>query len=355
MAIDASSELSRHAQTPKTFLLTAYARPQTTKDGETVKYLKKFYFNRSTDVGSVALLEQNLRDADVPYTVLDPDNTQNIISMIAFIGLPLAILFFLFMMLRRTRSDIMGGGFLSGFSKSPAKKFEATEKMVTFNDVAGLEGVKADLQEIVDFLKTPDKFQRLGGRVPKGVLLNGPPGTGKTLLARAVAGEAEVPFFSVNGSEFIQMFVGVGASRVRDLFKVAKEQSPAIIFIDEIDAVGRQRGAGLGGGHDEREQTLNQILGEMDGFSPSQAVIVVAATNRPDVSGPALLRPGRFDRHISVGRPTMKGREEIFRVHVRDVPLGRRRGPETIGRRHDRIDRCRHSQHGQRSRVVGRA
>tara|TARA_R110002049_G_scaffold2750_8_gene22131 strand:+ start:40459 stop:42507 length:2049 start_codon:yes stop_codon:yes gene_type:complete len=296
-------------------------KPQVDKDGKPVKYLKTFYFNRSTDVGTVARLEESLRKADVPYTVMEPDNTQNIISMIAFIGLPLAILFFLFMMLRRTRSDIMGGGFLSGFSKSPAKKFEANEKMVTFDDVAGLEGVKADLQEIVDFLKTPDKFQRLGGRVPKGVLLNGPPGTGKTLLARAVAGEAEVPFFSVNGSEFIQMFVGVGASRVRDLFKTAKEQSPAIIFIDEIDAVGRQRGAGLGGGHDEREQTLNQILGEMDGFSPSQAVIVVAATNRPDVLDPALLRPGRFDRHISVGRPTMKGREEIFRVHVRDVPL----------------------------------
>ncbi|MEM8913456.1 MAG: ATP-dependent zinc metalloprotease FtsH, partial [Planctomycetota bacterium] len=164
--------------------------------------------------------------------------------------------------------------------------------------------------------------QKLGGQVPKGVLLNGPPGTGKTLLARAVAGEAEVPFFSVNGSEFIQMFVGVGASRVRDLFKVAKDQSPAIIFIDEIDAVGRQRGAGLGGGHDEREQTLNQILGEMDGFSGQHAVIVIAATNRPDVLDPALLRPGRFDRHITVGRPTMKGREEIFKVHVRDVPLG---------------------------------
>jgi len=292
------------------------------EDGEPVRYLKQFYFNRTTDVGAVARLEQDLRDADVPYTVMDPDNTQGIISAIAFIGLPLAILFFLFMMLRRTRSDIMGGGFLSGFSKSPAKRFEASDKMVTFDDVAGLDGVKADLQEIVDYLKTPEKFQRLGGRVPKGVLLNGPPGTGKTLLARAVAGEAEVPFFSVNGSEFIQMFVGVGASRVRDLFKVAKEQSPAIIFIDEIDAVGRQRGAGLGGGHDEREQTLNQILGEMDGFSPSQAVIVVAATNRPDVLDPALLRPGRFDRHITVGRPTLKGREEIFRVHVRDVPLG---------------------------------
>jgi cell division protease FtsH len=178
------------------------------------------------------------------------------------------------------------------------------------------------LQEIIDFLKNPHKFQKLGGQVPKGVLLLGPPGTGKTLLARAVAGEAGVPFFSVNGSEFIQMFVGVGASRVRDLFKTAKEnRHPAIVFIDEIDAVGRQRGAGLGGGHDEREQTLNQILSAMDGFTPSETVIVVAATNRPDVLDPALLRPGRFDRHITVDRPTLKGREAIFKVHVRDVPL----------------------------------
>jgi cell division protease FtsH len=187
--------------------------------------------------------------------------------------------------------------------------------------VAGLEGVKADLMEIVDYLKDPKKFQRLGGRVPKGVLLNGPPGTGKTLLARAVAGEAGAPYYSVSGSEFIQMFVGVGASRVRDLFQTAKDNSPAIIFIDEIDAVGRQRGAGLGGGHDEREQTLNQILSEMDGFSQNDSVIVLAATNRPDVLDPALLRPGRFDRHVSVGRPTQKGRCEIFKVHVRDVPL----------------------------------
>lgn len=285
------------------------------------KYLKKFAFNRTTDSGWVVQFENQLREAGIEYEIRDPDNTQQIMYFIALIGLPLAILFFLFMMLRRTRSDIMGGGFLSGFSKSPAKRFEANEKMVTFDDVAGLEGVKADLQEIVDFLKTPEKFQKLGGRVPKGVLLNGPPGTGKTLLARAVAGEASVPFFSVNGSEFIQMFVGVGASRVRDLFKTAKDHSPAIIFIDEIDAVGRQRGAGLGGGHDEREQTLNQILSEMDGFSGTQAVIVVAATNRPDVLDPALLRPGRFDRHVTVDRPTMKGREAIFKVHVRDVPL----------------------------------
>jgi cell division protease FtsH len=223
--------------------------------------------------------------------------------------------------LRRQQAQMMGGGFLSGFGRSPARRYESSRQAVTFKDVAGIEGVKADLMEIVEFLRNPKKFQRLGGRVPKGVLLNGPPGTGKTLLARAVAGEAGVPFYSVNGSEFIQMFVGVGASRVRDLFRTAKENSPAIIFIDEIDAVGRQRGAGLGGGHDEREQTLNQILSEMDGFAQTDFVIVLAATNRPDVLDPALLRPGRFDRHVSVGRPTQKGRVEIFKVHTRDVPL----------------------------------
>jgi cell division protease FtsH len=231
----------------------------------------------------------------------------------------LFVLFWLW--LRRQQSQMMGGGFLSGFGRSPARRYEATRQAVTFKDVAGIEGVKADLMEIVEFLRNPKKFQRLGGRVPKGVLLNGPPGTGKTLLARAVAGEAGVPFYSVSGSEFIQMFVGVGASRVRDLFKTAKDNAPAIIFIDEIDAVGRQRGAGLGGGHDEREQTLNQILSEMDGFAQTDFVIVLAATNRPDVLDPALLRPGRFDRHVSVGRPTQKGRVEIFKVHTRDVPL----------------------------------
>ncbi len=239
----------------------------------------------------------------------------------AVLLVPLVLFGFFWFSYRRSRDQMMGGGFLSGFSKSPAKLYEAVQQPITFADVAGLDGVKADLMEIVEYLRSPAKFQRLGGRVPKGVLLNGPPGTGKTLLARAVAGEASVPFYSVNGSEFIQMFVGVGASRVRDLFKTAKENSPSIIFIDEIDAVGRQRGAGLGGGHDEREQTLNQILSEMDGFSPNDSAIVLASTNRPDVLDPALLRPGRFDRHVTVDRPTLKGRTEIFQVHVRDVPL----------------------------------
>jgi cell division protease FtsH len=251
-----------------------------------------------------------------------PANDSALITvwMIAIL-LPVVLFVFLWLSFRKTREQIMGGGFLSGFSKSPAKKYDSSEQAVTFKDVAGLQGVKADLNEIVEYLKDPKKFQRLGGRVPKGVLLMGSPGTGKTLLARAVAGEAESPFYSVSGSEFIQMFVGVGASRVRDLFQNAKENSPAIIFIDEIDAVGRQRGAGLGGGHDEREQTLNQILSEMDGFTQTDSVIVLAATNRPDVLDPALLRPGRFDRHVTVNRPTQKGRKEIFKVHVRDVPL----------------------------------
>ena len=236
------------------------------------------------------------------------------------VGFALMLGVFMFI-LRRARDQFMGGGILGGFAKSPAKRYDTTIKPVTFSDVAGLEGVKHDLEEVVEFLKNPEKFQRLGGRVPKGILLMGPPGTGKTLLARAVAGEAGVPFFSISGSEFIQMFVGVGASRVRDMFKTAKEASPAILFIDEIDAVGRVRGAGLGGGHDEREQTLNQILSEMDGFSQNESVIVLAATNRPDVLDPALLRPGRFDRHITVDRPNHKGRLAIFKVHVRDVPL----------------------------------
>ena len=238
-----------------------------------------------------------------------------------YLLVPLLLMAGFWMTLRRARDPLGGGGFLGGFSKSPAKRYAAGDKQVTFTDVAGLEQVKADLQEIVEFLKDPKKFQRLGGRVPKCVLLMGPPGTGKTLLARAVAGEAGVPFFSISGSEFIQMFVGVGASRVRDMFKTAKDASPAILFIDEIDAVGRVRGAGLGGGHDEREQTLNQILSEMDGFSPSESVIVLAATNRPDVLDPALLRPGRFDRHVTVDRPNQKARLELFKVHTRNVPL----------------------------------
>ncbi len=235
--------------------------------------------------------------------------------------LPLAFLmWFLWGMMRRN-SDPFGSGPLGSFIRSPAKRFKPSDQQTTFDDVAAMEHAKQDLQEVVEFLKTPAKFQRLGAQIPKGVLLMGPPGTGKTLLARATAGEAGVPFYAINGSEFIQMFVGVGASRVRDMFRTAKENAPCILFVDEIDAVGRIRGAGLGGGHDEREQTLNQILSEMDGFQQTEAVIVIAATNRPDVLDPALLRPGRFDRHVTVDRPTKTGRAAILKVHSRRVPL----------------------------------
>ena len=207
------------------------------------------------------------------------------------------------------------------FGKSRAKVHTDEKKKTTFNDVAGADEEKEELKEIVDFLKNPKKYIELGARIPKGVLLVGPPGTGKTLLARAVAGEAGVPFFTISGSDFVEMFVGVGASRVRDLFEQAKKNSPCIVFIDEIDAVGRHRGAGLGGGHDEREQTLNQLLVEMDGFSDNEGIIMLAATNRPDILDPALLRPGRFDRRVLVGVPDVKGREEIIKVHSRGKPL----------------------------------
>ncbi|MDD4270611.1 MAG: ATP-dependent zinc metalloprotease FtsH [Pirellulaceae bacterium] len=252
------------------------------------------------------------------YSVSKPPDTT---GFLVWASLLVTIVLFagVWIMIRRTQS--LSTGMLSGFGKSPARRYQSGDKPVTFEEVAGLESVKSELEEVVEYLKNPTKFQRLGGRVPKGVLLIGPPGTGKTLLGRAVAGEAKVPFFSINGSEFIQMFVGVGASRVRDLFTTAKDSAPAILFIDEIDAVGRHRGTGLGGGHDEREQTLNQILSEMDGFTQSESVIVMAATNRPDVLDPALLRPGRFDRHVTVDRPTLRGRTAIFKVHSREVPL----------------------------------
>jgi cell division protease FtsH len=214
-----------------------------------------------------------------------------------------------------------GGNKALSFGKSKAKLSSSSQKKVTFKDVAGVDEAKEELQEIIEFLKEPQKFQKLGGRIPKGVLLMGPPGTGKTLMARAVAGEANVPFFSISGSDFVEMFVGVGASRVRDLFEQGKKNAPCIVFIDEIDAVGRHRGAGLGGGHDEREQTLNQLLVEMDGFESNEGVILVAATNRPDVLDPALLRPGRFDRRIVVNRPDVKGREGILAVHTRKIPM----------------------------------
>ncbi len=293
---------------------------KTDRKGEPLRLDKKFATTVPVldDPDLVKLLLAKLGDK---FKVTTPPDTMSFLYLLSMIGLPLLMLGAVFFMLRRSQNSIFGGGGILGFSKSPARKYEQGEGRVTFKDVAGLEGVKAELQEIVEFLKNPKKFQRLGGRVPKGILLMGPPGTGKTLLGRAVAGEAGVPFYSINGSEFIQMFVGVGAGRVRDLFATAKESSPCILFIDEIDAVGRHRGTGVGGGNDEREQTLNQILSEMDGFTQTEAVIVMAATNRPDVLDPALLRPGRFDRHITVDRPTYKGRLAIFGVHTRGIPL----------------------------------
>ena len=239
-----------------------------------------------------------------------------------FLILPfLLIMVFIIFMMRRSADPMGSGGLFGNFTKSQAKRFRPSEQQTTFDDVAGMEHAKVELQEVVEFLKEPAKFQRLGAEIPKGVLLMGPPGTGKTLVARAVAGEAGVPFYSINGSEFIQMFVGVGASRVRDMFRTAKENAPCILFVDEIDAVGRERGAGVGGGHDEREQTLNQILSEMDGFEASTAVIVIAATNRPDVLDPALLRPGRFDRHVTIDRPSRDGRVGILKVHAAKIKL----------------------------------
>ena len=241
----------------------------------------------------------------------------NLLPILLLIGSSVLVVFFL----TRKMGSVMGADRTMGFGKSKAKKAD-NRKKTTFADVAGADEEKEEMAEIVDFLKNPKKFNELGARIPKGVLLVGPPGTGKTLLARAVAGEAGVPFFSISGSDFVEMYVGVGASRVRDLFSEAKKEPPAIVFIDEIDAVGRQRGAGLGGGHDEREQTLNQLLVEMDGFGVNEGVIVMAATNRPDILDKALLRPGRFDRQITVNYPDVKGREEILKVHSRGKPLG---------------------------------
>lgn len=263
-------------------------------------------------------VDERIRKYANSYTSTTPtDNTG--IFMFIFVATSVLLFWFLFRTMRRTNEQMMSGGF-GNFNKSPARRYDPNSQRVTFNDVAGLDNVKNELEEIVDFLRNPEKYQRMGATVPKGTLLFGPPGTGKTLLGRAVAGEAGVPFFTINGSEFIQMFVGVGASRVRDLFNSAKENAPAILFIDEIDAVGRQRGTGVGGGQDEREQTLNQILSEMDGFTPNESVMVMAATNRPDVLDPALMRPGRFDRHITVDRPSLKGRIEIFEVYLKKIP-----------------------------------
>ena len=263
-----------------------------------------------------------LEDANVSYQMTDVPKESKLLS----VGVPIASLgvmvILLFMLMGRNAGSGGGGSKMMNFGKSRAQLTQPSGKRFTFRDVAGLQEEKEDLKEIVDFLKSPDKYNKVGARIPKGVLLVGPPGTGKTLMAKAVAGEAGVPFFSISGSDFVEMFVGVGASRVRDLFEEGKRHSPCIIFIDEIDAVARRRGTGMGGGHDEREQTLNQLLVEMDGFGVNEGIIVMAATNRVDILDPAILRPGRFDRTIAVGAPDVRGREEILKVHAKGKPLG---------------------------------
>ncbi len=262
-------------------------------------------------------LVKSLRDKGVKIEVKPPDNNPWYAILLQWVPMLLFIGVWIFFM-----RQMQGGGAKAlSFGKARARLISEKQNKVTFQDVAGVDEAKEELREIIEFLKDPPKFQKLGGKIPKGVLLVGPPGTGKTLLAKAIAGEANVPFFSISGSDFVEMFVGVGASRVRDLFEQGKKHAPCIIFMDEIDAVGRHRGAGLGGGHDEREQTLNQLLVEMDGFETNEGVILIAATNRPDVLDPALLRPGRFDRQVVVARPDVKGREEILKVHARRIPL----------------------------------
>ena len=278
---------------------------------------KRFYVTDVTEV------EKLLRQYDIYPIVEDVPSESTLFTSLLPVLISCAFFMLIFVMMSRQMSGGGGGNSkMMNFGKSRAKMSSPNDKKVTFQNVAGLQEEKEDLKEVVDFLKSPQKYTKVGARIPKGVLLVGPPGTGKTLLAKAVAGEAGVPFFSISGSDFVEMFVGVGASRVRDLFEEGKRHAPCIIFIDEIDAVARQRGTGMGGGHDEREQTLNQLLVEMDGFGVNEGIIVMAATNRVDILDPAILRPGRFDRKVAVGRPDVKGREEILGVHAKDKPLG---------------------------------
>ncbi len=295
-----------------------FKKPLERGEGEDAVAIKQFrtVLPPFEDEGLMTLLEKQ----DV---VIHTESTQASwwgTLLISFLPWLLIIGFFIYSS-RNLQRRMGGGAGIFKFGQSKAKRYQSEESTTTFQDVAGLSNAKKELEEIIDFLRNPSKFQKLGGKLPKGILLAGPPGTGKTLMARASAGEAEVPFFSISGSEFIEMFVGVGASRVRDMFSRAKKEAPAIIFIDEIDSIGRVRGAGLGGGHDEREQTLNQILSEMDGFLPHESVVVMAATNRPDVLDPALVRPGRFDRRITLEHPHRQARVEILKIHTRDVPL----------------------------------
>ena len=275
-------------------------------------------------VSDVAEIEQYMRDAGFKtYTVQNPPEESWLLTLLPYLIIFAAMFIFFMIMTNQAAANSGGGSKMMNFGKSRARRMSADPaKRVKFSDVAGLQEEKEELEEIVDFLRAPKKYTQLGARIPKGVLLVGPPGTGKTLLAKAIAGEAGVPFFSISGSDFVEMFVGVGASRVRDLFEEAKKNAPCIIFIDEIDAVARRRGTGMGGGHDEREQTLNQMLVEMDGFGVNEGIIVMAATNRVDILDPAIMRPGRFDRKVVVGRPDVRGREEILGVHAKNKPLG---------------------------------
>src|SRR5690625_66044 len=278
----------------------------------------------------------NITDLATEQSILNVEEEEQPSAFVSFLTMMLPFLLIgllLFFFLTRAQGGGGGGGRVMNFGKCKAKLYDESKKKVRFSDVAGAEEEKHEIVEVVEFLKDPRKFTEVGARIPKGVLLVGPPGTGKTLLAQAVAGEAGTPFFSISGSDFVEMFVGVGASRVRDLFENAKKNSPCIVFIDEIDAVGRQRGAGLGGGHDEREQTLNQLLVEMDGFGANEGIIMMAATNRPDILDPALLRPGRFDRQITVDRPDVRGREAVLKVHARNKPLDESVDLKTIAMR----------------------
>ena len=306
------------------------------EEGRTTQYLKGFKnppdkpvpFRTNVFMDFNRDLQQKIKASGYEVTI-KPES--NLIGMTVLTYAPIVLFLFVLYILFRQQIRMAGKGALS-FGKSKAKMLSREKNKITFRDVAGVDEAKEEVQELVEFLKDPKRFQKLGGRIPKGVLMVGPPGTGKTLLARAIAGEADVPFFSISGSDFVEMFVGVGASRVRDMFEQGKKSAPCLIFIDEIDAVGRHRGHGLGGGHDEREQTLNALLVEMDGFDTQEGVIIIAATNRPDVLDPALLRPGRFDRQVTVNLPDVKGREEILKVHAKKVKLAANVDLGLIGR-----------------------